>query len=359
MRAAALVGLVAVSGCERSDEHASLSYRALPAQPVGEHPVTLALLDADGDGDLDVAVPALAAANLTILYNQAGVLAPGPLIALDSGAGSAAVADLDGDGIGELLLGMAGAGMVARMQLGGDDHGTVDTWWPVEDAGPLAVGHLDDDDAVDVVVVQATEGRTVTLRGDGTGQLVPGPILPAPAATSSVCIDDIDGDGHADIAMTGGMSDEMWLHTSGRLDRVEAGRWPMGLAVAPLDSDPQLELVFAANQGDTLFIADPHPDGDGLALQELALPGQPAAVAPGDLDSDGTIDLVVAAKGGDRIDILHGAGDGSFTTSGSLATGWGPSAVAVADLDADQCPDIVVVNAFSNDVSTYMCVPDR
>jgi hypothetical protein len=161
--------------------------------------------------------------------------------------------------------------------------------------------------------------------------------------------------------MTGSNPHELWLKSGDDVARGGTGPWPSDVIAAQLDRDPALELVGAVNQGDALFFAeltrnDPGSAG-ALVLRELPSTGQPAAVQAGDLDRDGNLDLAVAAKGADRVDLFLGDGEGNLAYAMSLATGWGPTALELADVDRDGCLDLVVVNAFSNDVTAYLCTP--
>jgi len=325
--------------------------------PVGEHPVTIAVLDVDLDGDPDVLVPGVVTPDLTLLRNDGGrltALAPAPLAA---GTVSVFAADLDGDGPAELVASLTEVDQVQVLRVSASGEATVLSSASVPDPGPLAAGDVDGDGRIDVVAIESGTGAAVLLRGDGAGGLAPGETIETPELTSSLWIGDLDRDGAADVAMTGADLDEIWLRAAAGSARATTASWPMGLVAAQLDGDPALELAGAANLGDVLFVAD--LAGGALEVRTIASTGQPAAVGAGDFDGDGLTDLVSVAKGGDRLDLLLGDGAGALRYELSVATGWGPSAIAVVDLDQDGCPDVLTVNAFSNDVSALRCAPRR
>ena len=367
MRATALVLTAVIAACGGETAPRSIGFGAAITLGVGEHPVTIALLDADGDGDPDAVVPGFLTADLTILLNDGGRLtAVGP-VAVAGGSVQALAADLDRDGALELVLSMPNAHRLqilvaddlaralAGGRLDGEDAGAAWDVPPLERPSSFAAGDLDGDRHDDLVVQRLRTGDAVLLRGDGARRFTEAAPLSVPDRATALRVADLEGDGAPEITMLGA-GGEVWLVRGEETAREATGAWPMDVVPAQLDGDPELELAGAVNQGDALFLVD-LVAGGGIAVRELPTNGQPAALRAADLDADGHTDLVVAAKGADRVDIFRGDGAGGLVHALSLATGWGPSALEVADLDADGCLDLLVVNAFSNDVTVYLCDP--
>lgn len=348
-RLAPFLALAIGCGGEAAGGAPELVYRTTEAIGVGEHPVTLAVYDADGDGDADVLVPGLITPTLTVLENDGGTLRAMPPLALSGGVLSACTADLEGDGAMELVMSIPSAGEVGAWRI--EDRALVPVATAMRDE-PSAVtaGDVDGDGRAEIALAEA--GAVSLLRGDA-GSLRVVSSFAAPEWPTSVVLSDLDRDGSSDLVITGSRPPELWLAGDGDLPRLPLGTWPMGFIAANIDADPAAELIGADNLGDALIIVD--LEAGDLVTRRLPSPGQPAAVAAGDLDGDGTTDLAVAAKGADRVDLWLGDGAGDFRLATSLAAGWGPTALALADLDTDGCLDLVVVNAFSNDVTTYRC----
>lgn len=123
---------------------------------------------------------------------------------------------------------------------------------------------------------------------------------------SAVVLQDVDGDGHADIVTANSTADSLTVVPNdgnggfGGMQTTVAlssGDGPVDLASGDLEPGPAMDLAAACNGSDTLRILD----GTGGALTPsttLVLPGlNPRAVAAGDLDGAGAADVAVALEG--------------------------------------------------------------
>ena len=71
---------------------------------VGLRPTDMEVIDFDGDGDLDVLTADELSGTVSLLENEAGVLAPAVVAIELAGVSRMAAADLDGDGVAELIV---------------------------------------------------------------------------------------------------------------------------------------------------------------------------------------------------------------------------------------------------------------
>lgn len=351
-----VVGLAGCGGPPEGRAPRPVGYQRVARVSVGEHPVAMVAVDLEADGDLDLVVPSSVRPALTLLFNDgAGGLA-GQGLGLPEGAPSMVAADFDEDGLPDLALAQPGRGEV---QLLHGEAGGFAPWTRAAAPTPfaLAAGDRDGDGHVDLAVASFAGETTTLLSGDGHGGLTEMEELAGPTGASSVLLQDLDGDGQGDVAVTGTRAGELWV-TSTSTSTGATGGWPLGVIAAELDGDARPELVGAANQGDALFIGELVAPGATLSMRSVPLAGQPGAVAAADLDGDGDLDLVVSAKAAERVDLLVNDGAGNLAYWRSLATGVAPTPVVIADLDGDRCPDIAFANAFSNDVMLYRCLPE-
>jgi hypothetical protein len=175
----------------------------------GLDPFSLAIADVNGDGKLDLLV-ANSCANALCATGSVGVLLGNgdgtfqPPMDYESGAPqtlSVAVADMNGDGKLDLVVGSSGA-LGVLLGNGDGTFQTAATYSTGGDPFSVALGDIDGDGRLDVVVANYSDTVAVLLNnGDGTLQ-------PARTYSSSghsprfVAVGDLNGDSAPDIAVT-------------------------------------------------------------------------------------------------------------------------------------------------------------
>ena len=225
--------------------------------------------------------------------------------------GAVALADLDGDGNLDALVGSAdgtgGASVVFRNRGGGffksteqrvGDDRTID----------VALGDLNGDGYPDAVLASLAAAGAPTHEdhvyfNNGTGYLEPGPKL-GNASSSAVVLADVNGDGAVDVFFA-------------------------NTASASVGADNALFL----NLGDGSFVDSGQSFGIAISFDAAA----------GDLNGNGAPDLFIANRGGKEIWLNDG--DGNFSLSGSPLGDSESRAVALGDIDGDDDLDAVVGNA--------------
>jgi uncharacterized protein (TIGR03437 family) len=319
---------------------------------------------------------------------------------------SAAIADLNGDGKSDLVLGSCDNQATVAIALGNGD-GTFQTptvypalypGYPVGSAAMVAVGDLNGDGTPDIV----TAGGTI-LFGDGKGGVASradyepnlagaslgdflstgaGPIL----IGTSVMLGDFDGDGKTDILFGLGNAGYLSGNANSPALSVLFGSGSGVFTGAPVSAVPIPSSAFTYSGPlpppvGALIAADYNGDGNpdiasvtfsqtsdnGGNVQLTVLRGLRdgqfssgttqtfphagafllRAAVSGDFNHDGKLDLAVALSDyptGGEIQIYPGKGDGTF--GAPLITPLtidNPLSIAAADLNGDGVPDVLLV----------------
>jgi uncharacterized protein (TIGR03437 family) len=315
-----------------------------------------------------------------------------------------AVADVNGDGIPDILTGTAFPHSAALQVLIGNGGSSFQA--PVNYAiasslslRSIAVADLSGDHKPDAVV--SSSGKISIFLGNGDGTFQAERTLPVDSSSPAVAIADFNGDGKPDLAFTSGLVVEVLLGagdgTFGAPTSYPIG-WGDSLAIADMNGDGFLDIVtsgFSILYGDgyggfpkradywqevtgSIILADFDGDGKpdiivgtgtagaftGPSITVLfgsssgTFAGPPLSLVSGlpsinaydysqvaaDFNGDGIPDLVVQVAG--QLTVLTGIGDGTFRpTFHYVPTSGIPSFIATADFNHDGKPDVVVTIA--------------
>lgn len=219
-------------------------------------------------------------------------------------------------------------------------------------AADVALGDVDGDQDLDLVVVTSNSEANQLFLNDGQGNFVESSKSLGSAPGSDVQLSDLDNDGDLDVLILSGSIDSnesIWLNSGAGLF-VSAGQSITGTAVelGDLDGDGDIDAYVARrfqpntiwlNNGAAEFIDSGQTLGDQASYD----------VGLGDLDGDGDLDAFVANYR-DENRVWTNDGSGVFQDSGQLLTGEGSAGdpgshgVDLGDLDGDGDLDAFVVN---------------
>jgi Ca2+-binding RTX toxin-like protein len=260
------------------------------------------------------------AGNTTNGLYSAGAFAVGQTIHLQNNPGnkptSLALGDFNGDGVPDLVLGYFYNNSIAILP--GTSAGSFATTPLPRVAvgrGPdaIAVGDLNGDGDLDLVVANKFDGTISILMGEGNGQFLPQRVYKVGNDPTSVAIADVNGDGIPDIVVT--------------------------------------------NAGDntvSVLVGNPSGTGNGRGTFQPAKtfatgPG-PVSVQVADLNGDGFSDLVTANATGDSISVLLGNGDGTFQAHQDVALGESPASIATGSATSVTAPNASALAEVRQDV---------
>ncbi len=289
--------------------------------------VYTAQLNPDVDSFPDVVVtPGGTPANdnlVLLINNDDGTFSETVLsLGLKTRAHAAAVGDLNGDGDPDIAVTTsAPAGATDNLAIFfGDGSGAFGFAGYVDHGGQLesstlanrndvALGYLNADVVLDIVVANEDSGSFAVLLGQGDGLTFDPAVTYGMGGTEprAIVLRDLDGDGELDVATLNRGSNDIGV-------RLGIGNGSFGPA-----------LTYGL--------------GGGTGGQHLL------AV---DINDDGVLDLVTTNQGTNDFSVLLGNGDGSFDTGVRFGTPNNPYEAVAGDFDEDGRPDIATTGgAFS------------
>lgn len=323
-------------------------------------------VDVDGDGWTDLVLPGdgsgsfASTSPLRVLKNESGrfrdATAELGLLALPMGSIAASAADVDADGDIDLFVAFAGVwnrdrGERSRLLLqqdgvfvdGSAAAGILDDPW----ACSTAFVHLDDDDAIDLVVGRCfgtTPYRLSVYRNLGGGrfaQVAEAQHVWAEGYWMGLATGDLDEDGVTDVFSTStgqraGLPHALYRGLHEDFEDVSVPshapirRFAWGAALQDFDNDGALDVFLAGGGGPHFLGADEdmapatfaRGRGDGTFAPAEFVEGPPertmSGVAAADYDGDGAVDLAIgvqgSAKGHGQPILLRGRGGGASVT---------------------------------------------
>jgi len=280
--------------------------------------------------------------------------------------------DLDGDGVADLLVEIAGTrGGLVLLRGRGADTPDAPLFFdaPSFFDTPLnshAVADLDGDGDLDVGYGAASDTSVSVLVNDGAARFG-APKLTMEAVASLVLAGDPNGDGDRDllvfqdapaavavlwngdgaIAARGVLAVESFV--------VPLGRKPHSIAIADLNLDGNLDLATANGGNHTVSILRGRGDGNFMEPTHDSVPADHLlSIALGDLDRDGDLDIVASDPVRGRVHTLFNQGDATLSGETSYPAGAGAIMVATADLDGDGFVDAVSANPGDGSVTLLL-----
>lgn len=307
-------------------------FRQAAGSPVGAGhlPNDIAVADMNGDGNPDMVIANHQSPYITILLGDGkGSFRPAPGSPFDVHSRphphGVAVADFNGDGKPDVVTDSWGNNQIELLL--GDGKGGLGTPGRYFDVGHrpyerLRSADFNHDGLPDVVTTNLDDGTVTILLGDGKGSFrdAPGSPFAAGAKPWQVFVDDVDGDGNADLVVI-----------------------PYQRDIAGVSEDAVMVLLGDGKGAFRPMPGSPLPLGDCRGAN---------SVTAGDLRGDGKHAIVVACAESRNLMLFERGANGGFAaTSIPAKGGWG--AVAMARLTRDRSSEIVTADADDGTITIF------
>jgi hypothetical protein len=226
----------------------------------------------------------------------------------------------------------------------------------------VAVADLDGDGIPDIVGTCFAEvnipGTVFVLLGEGNRKFKQVMHFSSGGdAPLAIAVGDLNHDGIPDLVVANNGADELPYDynisvllgkgdgTFGRPTRYYAGVRPTDLAMADFNGDGNLDMAVVPTDGkNRIIVLLGNGDGTFGPAKSYRAGASPHAIAIADFNGDGKLDLAVATAG---VSILLGNGDGTFQPPVKFRVEGGPTGLVTADFNHDGKPDLATLTGDS------------
>jgi FG-GAP-like repeat/FG-GAP repeat len=290
-----------------------------------------------------------------LLGNPDGTFQPFTDFPVNQNPADLAVADMNGDGIQDLVTadGQFDNNSVAVLTGVGDGTFGPARVFTAGGQSPVAVAVADfNSDGRPDVVTADSKGDTGTIalyRGNGDGTLQAAPALVVPGGAGQIAAADVNGDGIPDLAVSSSGHVTVFLGNGngsfGNPMPTPSINGPGAVVIRNLNPgvDQFPDLIVSTGSGINILLGN----GDGTfgTPTVLAAGTSPNWVAVDDFNNDGKLDLAVAEDSNSAgVYILLGNGDGTFGTATPVSAGGNSSFLLTGDFNKDGKRDLAVLN---------------
>lgn len=317
--------------------------------------------DFDADGDYDIAIATTYGCHITYYENNAGFFTPRCLAPLASTYTRPTAADLNNDGLVDVLAPQY-AGTTWYQALGAGTFSEaipIELDWHVFSAAAADMDNDGDDDVVSIVqdqdpLIHVYERVHVQwYPNDGSGSFGAPVMFVDSFPDRFFALADMDGDEDMDVITLhnlGLVHDLLWTAnngdgTPGATTVFAPGGNITQLASFDVDTDGDMDVVVTDQTvGAKVFLNG----GDGSSFTALTLSGlvfQPGVPTAADVNNDGIMDIALPNYISSRVDVFYGIGGGAFSPIAALVPSNGNrvGSLAFADLDVDGDADMGIM----------------
>jgi hypothetical protein len=355
--------------------------------PALSSPFAVVTGDFNRDGTPDLALADAGSGQIALLFLNRSRFAVGDCLGAVSrssaSVGSAspvglAAGDIEGNGSIDLAVALQSGVQILRNNGSGELQADSQPINVGVDPRAVVIADLDGDGRADIVVGNGNTNRVTIAYGNSMGFETPVD-LPANGPATTVTVTDLNQDSFNDLAVlsigTGALTVYLQVPGSPRptfrpLPLVAVGIAPTALGIGDFDANgvPDFALTSGGTSGILDIFLSQLPGNEAVPFLRGPLPVQlsrlnrSSALAVDDFNRDFFRDVVVANQGDATVSFFLGDGSASLVevegpcsirdpVSRRCSVGVGPRAVVLADVDGDGRSDVITANEEASTVT--------
>ncbi|CAF3577317.1 unnamed protein product [Rotaria sp. Silwood1] len=339
------------------------------------HPLFIITGDFNNDNQSDIAVTNYGTDSIGILLGYGDGSFQMPIVystGYDSQPYSLAVGDFNSDDRLDIAVANYGIGNIGiLLGYGNGSFANQQTYFTVLDSNPIsiAVGYINNDNYLDIVVANYGIGNIGILFGYGNGTFLSQTTysIGSNFRPQNIAIGNFDGDSQLDdVVVIDTSNDQIHILSTYTNDTFAIvsiydaiqGSNPISVAVVDFNKDNQSDIIMA-NYGTNDILILIGCSNEPSARQKKYYFGNgatPGSVVISDFNNDNHLDVAVTGLTLDGIVLLTGSGRGTFVEKKEFSTGNNsrPQQLCVTDLNNDNRMDIVTANLGSDSVGVLL-----
>lgn len=319
---------------------------------VGSNPYSVQTADLNGDGILDIVVANNGGTvNVYLGAGDGTFTIPAPSsYTFGTALNYVGIADVNRDGIPDLLVAMYGSSQVGILLGDGSGHfGSITAYNSGLQPSSVIAADFNSDGIFDLAVSNY-QGSSVSIRlGNSDGTFQSPTSITVGDGPNQVVAADLNGDGNMDVVVpdiaTGGVR-VLFGDGDGTLQAPvfysTNGNIVSSALIADFNEDGFPDIAAVA---DRVYIYLNNGSGSFSSATTYAVGSTPSGLTMGDFNMDGHLDLAVVNLNSSNMSVLLGKGNGTFAARTNYPTQADPAAITSGDFNGDGLPDLALTTA--------------